>query len=87
MALRAGFEQAHQSAPVNTTVVLRRLAEPVDQWQRFPDHAQAMQRFFATHSNARHFLSKTPYVRWFQRMRRLTGDLAQASLMRAPAKS
>ena len=68
-------------------MVLNKLEQPVDDWLRFPEHASALTTFFQTHTNSRHFLTPTPYTRWFKRMWHLSGDRVSAALMKDGKKA
>lgn len=77
LAWRSGFEILPESPREGPTLLLRRLDQPVEHWMRYPKHAADMQRFFAEHTNWRHFTSGTPYQRFFARMRRFRRENRQ----------
>lgn len=70
LAWRSGFEVLPESPPDAPQLLLRRVAQAATDWQRYPDHAEKLRQFFATHSSWRHFTSATPYQRFFRRMTR-----------------
>lgn len=74
LALRSGFDVLPESPPHGPHLLLRRLPQAVSDWMRFPDHAECMRQFFAVHTSWRHFLSATPYQRFFKRMRRFNRE-------------
>lgn len=79
LAWRSGFDVLPESPQAGPNLLLRRLDQPVADWRRYPDHAAAMQRFFAEHTSWRHFTSATPYRRFFARMGRFRRERVELS--------
>lgn len=77
LAWKSGFDLLPQAPPVGPHLLLRRLEAPLADWMRFPDHAAAMQRYFAEHTAWRHFTSATPYRRFLARMARFRRERKQ----------
>lgn len=84
MARKAGFIVDPNCTDRSTDLILRKAPAPVADWRVFPDNYASLADFFSRHTNRRHFLSPTPYLRWVRRMRRLSAVIAAAQFQSLP---
>ncbi|MEX0694999.1 MAG: class I SAM-dependent methyltransferase [Rhodospirillales bacterium] len=80
MTRKAGFEPLPDQDLGPTTKLLRPTTQPCSDWMTYPQNATRLDEFFQTYTNRRHFLTFTPYLRWFQRMGRLGSNMLLVNL-------